>query len=60
MDRIVRCSLSQKINASHISERQLLLAIGERFEGSLSNSKQTGPEFSYWCGESGTDMLASA
>ena len=60
LDSIVLCHLSEKNNAPHIAESEVLMAIGERFEGSLSISKQTGPEFSYWCGESGADILASA
>tara|TARA_S200000501_G_scaffold372294_1_gene417018 strand:- start:890 stop:1693 length:804 start_codon:yes stop_codon:yes gene_type:complete len=60
LDSIVLCHLSEKNNAPHLAESEVLMAIGERFEGSLSISKQIGPEFSYWTGESDPNILASA
>ena len=60
LDSIVLCHLSEKNNAPHLAESEVLMAIGERFDGSLSISKQIGPEFSYWSGTSEPKILASA
>ena len=51
MDSIVLCHLSEKNNAPHLAESEVLLHIDERFSGDLSISKQDGPEFSHWLGQ---------
>ena len=48
---IVLCHLSESNNAPHLAESEVLLAIGDEFEGNISISKQLGPEFSYWTGQ---------
>ena len=57
---IVLCHLSESNNAPHLAESEVLLAIGDEFEGNISISKQVGPEFSYWTGqEEPSKILAS-
>ncbi|MBT3641597.1 MAG: MBL fold metallo-hydrolase [Euryarchaeota archaeon] len=46
LSSIVLCHLSEKNNAPHLAESEVLYHIGEIFDGSLSISKQMGPEFS--------------
>jgi hypothetical protein len=46
------CHLSEKNNAPHLAESEVLMAIGEEFTGEISISKQNGPEFSHWTGQS--------
>ena len=48
LDSIVLCHLSEKNNAPHLAESEVLLHIGDRYSGDLSISKQDGPEFSHW------------
>ena len=48
---IVLCHLSESNNAPHLAESEVLLAIGDEFQGNISISKQLGPEFSYWTGK---------
>tara|TARA_Y100001936_G_scaffold249548_1_gene300114 strand:- start:12092 stop:12286 length:195 start_codon:yes stop_codon:yes gene_type:complete len=48
---IVLCHLSESNNAPHLAESEVLLAIGDEFDGNISISKQLGPEFSYWTGQ---------
>lgn len=49
---IVLCHLSEKNNAPHLAESEVLHQIGEKFNGVLSISKQEGPEFSNRLGQS--------
>ena len=57
---IVLCHLSESNNAPHLAESEVLLAIGDEFEGNIAISKQVGPEFSYWTGqEDPSKILAS-
>jgi hypothetical protein len=43
-----------------LAESEVLLAIGDEFEGNISISKQLGPEFSYWTGQAEpSEILAS-
>ena len=48
---IVLCHLSEKNNAPHLAESEVLHQIGEKFNGVLSISKQEGPEFSNRLGQ---------
>jgi phosphoribosyl 1,2-cyclic phosphodiesterase len=57
LDSIVLCHLSEKNNAPHIAESEVLLAIGDEFTGEISISKQNGPEFSHWTGQSEAERV---
>tara|TARA_B100000686_G_C16758756_1_gene957305 strand:+ start:549 stop:1391 length:843 start_codon:yes stop_codon:yes gene_type:complete len=57
---IVLCHLSESNNAPHLAESEVLLAIGDEFEGNISISKQEGPEFSYWTGQSEPSKILAA
>ena len=50
LQSVVLCHLSERNNAPHIAESEVLLAMGDEFEGSVSISKQKGPEFTHWTG----------
>ena len=60
LDSIVLCHLSERNNAPHIAESEVLMAIEEAFTGDLSISKQDGPEFTHWTGQSEPTRLAIA
>jgi len=60
LDSVVLCHLSEKNNAPHIAESEVLMAIGEKFSGNISISKQIGPEFSHWTGQSDPEKFAVA
>lgn len=51
LSSIVLCHLSESNNQPHIAESEVLMEICDSFEGSLSISKQEGPEFSNWIGQ---------
>lgn len=55
---IVLCHLSEKNNAPHLAESEVLMHIGEHYSGSLSISKQEGPEFSNWLGQSKPEKVS--
>ena len=57
---IVLCHLSDKNNAPHLAESEVLHQIGEDFDGVLSISGQEGPEFSNWLGQSETEPVTTA
>lgn len=48
---IVLCHLSERNNAPHLAESEVLHAIGDEFQGNISISKQIGPEFCYLTGQ---------
>ena len=48
---IVLCHLSERNNAPHIAESEVLLKIDDRFNGDLSISTKNGPEFVHYLGE---------
>lgn len=48
---IVLCHLSEKNNAPHMAESEVLFEIDEIFSGDLSISTQTGPDFSHYLGQ---------
>ena len=56
---IVLCHLSEKNNAPHLAESEVLMHIGEYYSGSLSISKQEGPEFSNWLGQTDPEKVSS-
>ena len=60
LESIVFCHLSEKNNAPHIAESEVLMAIDDEFGGSISISKQLGPEFSYWTGQSEPRSIVAA
>ncbi len=60
LDSIVLCHLSEKNNAPHLAESEVLMAIGDTFSGDISVSKQSGPEFSHWTGKAGLRRFAAA
>ena len=60
LESIVLCHLSEKNNAPHLAESEVLMAIGDEFTGNISISKQLGPEFSFWTGQSGPNSIVAA
>ena len=60
LESVVLCHLSEKNNAPHLAESEVLMAMGDEFEGSISISKQLGPEFSYWTGQSEPSKIAAS
>ena len=48
---IVLCHLSDKNNAPHLAESEVLMRIGEEFKGMIFISEQSGPEFKIVIGE---------
>lgn len=48
---IVLCHLSDKNNAPHLAESEVLMRIGEEFKGMIFISEQSGPEFKIIIGE---------
>ena len=60
LDSIVLCHLSEKNNAPHLAESEVLMTIGDTFSGDISVSKQSGPEFSHWTGNAGSRRFAAA
>ncbi len=60
LQSLVLCHLSEKNNAPHLAESEVLLAMGDKFVGNVSISKQSGPEFSCWAGQSEPSRLATA
>lgn len=51
LSSIVLCHLSEKNNAPHLAESEVLMEIEGRFNGDLSISLQDGPEFSHRIGQ---------
>ena len=60
LESIVLCHLSEKNNAPHLAESEVLMAIGDEFRGTISISKQLGPEFSYWTGQTDSSSIVAA
>ena len=56
---IVLCHLSESNNLPHIAESEVLMEICDNFKGSLSISKQEGPEFSNWIGQIDSEKIPS-
>ena len=59
LESIVLCHLSEKNNAPHLAESEVLMAIGDEFTGNISISKQLGPEFSFWTGQSEPNSIVA-
>ncbi|MBI87681.1 MAG: hypothetical protein CMB67_01450 [Euryarchaeota archaeon] len=60
LESLVLCHLSEKNNAPHIAESEVLHSIGDDFKGSVSVASQKGPEFSNWTGQTDPLKLAFA
>jgi phosphoribosyl 1,2-cyclic phosphodiesterase len=60
LESIVLCHLSEKNNAPHLAESEVLMSIGDEFAGNISISKQLGPEFSYWTGQTEPNSIVAA
>jgi len=56
---IVLCHLSESNNQPHIAESEVLMGICDSFDGSLSISKQEGPDFSNWIGQSNPERIVA-
>ena len=54
---ITLCHLSENSNKPHIAESTVLYHISEKFEGDITISKQTGPEFSHYVGQHESEIL---
>ena len=59
LSSIVLCHLSESNNLPHIAESEVLMEICDNFNGSLSISKQDGPEFSNWIGQIDSEKIPS-
>lgn len=59
LESLVLCHLSESNNAPHLAESEVLMAMGERFSGSIGISMQSGPEFSNWLGQSESEGIVS-
>lgn len=54
---ITLCHLSAQNNAPHMAESEVLLEIEELFGGDLAISRQDGPEFSHFLGQSEAEKV---
>lgn len=59
LSSIVLCHLSESNNLPHIAESEVLMEICDNFNGSLSISKQDGPEFSNWIGQIDSEKISA-
>jgi phosphoribosyl 1,2-cyclic phosphodiesterase len=48
---IVLCHLSDKNNAPHLAESEVLMRIGEEYKGVIFISQQSGPDFKITIGD---------
>ena len=60
LESIALCHLSEKNNAPHLAESEVLLAVDDEYDGIISIAKQTGPEFSYQTGQLEHESLVVA
>jgi len=60
LESLVLCHLSEKNNAPHLAESEVLHSIGDEFDGSVSIASQKGPEFSNLTGQIDPLRLAIA
>ena len=58
-ESIVLCHLSERNNAPHLAESEVLMAIGDEFTGNISISRQLGPEFSFWTGQCNPNSIVT-
>ncbi|HJM68051.1 MAG TPA: MBL fold metallo-hydrolase, partial [Candidatus Thalassarchaeaceae archaeon] len=54
---VVLCHLSEKNNAPHLAESEVLFQ-NENWSGDLRISTQNGPEFSHWLGQAEAEILS--
>ena len=54
---ITLCHLSENSNKPHIAESTVLYHISEKFEGDITISKQSGPEFCHYIGQIDNERL---
>ena len=54
---VVLCHLSEKNNAPHLAESEVLFQ-NENWSGDLRVSTQNGPEFSHWLGQAEAEILS--
>jgi phosphoribosyl 1,2-cyclic phosphodiesterase len=57
---ITLCHLSERCNKPHIAESTVLYHISEKFEGDITISKQTGPEFCHYIGQDEQEMMKTS
>jgi phosphoribosyl 1,2-cyclic phosphodiesterase len=57
---IVLCHLSDKNNAPHLAESEVLMMIGEEYKGMIFISEQSGPEFKIIIGENNLETKIKA
>ena len=57
LESLVLCHLSESNNAPHLAESEVLMAMEDNFIGSIGISRQSGPEFSHWLGQSEPERI---
>ena len=57
---VVLCHLSEHNNQPHLAESEVLMNIEEQFDGDLSISLQSGPDFSHYLGQVEPERLTGA
>ncbi|MAK95687.1 MAG: MBL fold metallo-hydrolase [Candidatus Thermoplasmatota archaeon] len=57
LESLVLCHLSERNNAPHLAESEVLMAMEDKFVGSIGISRQSGPEFSHWLGQSEPERI---
>jgi len=59
LESLVLCHLSESNNAPHLAESEVLMAMEDGFSGSIGISRQSGPEFSHWLGQSESERVVN-
>ena len=59
LESLVLCHLSESNNAPHLAESEVLMAMEDRFSGSIGISLQNGPEFSNWLGQAEPERIST-
>ncbi len=57
LESIVLCHLSNKNNAPHLAESEVLYHIGDKYKGDIAISRQIGPEFSHYLGQQDEEKI---
>ena len=57
LDSIVLCHLSEKNNAPHLAESEILYHIDDKYNGDIAISRQDGPEFSHYLGQEDKEKI---
>ena len=60
LESLVLCHLSEKNNAPHLAESEVLMSIGEEFSGDIAIYRQIGPELTHWTGQSEPENVVVA